>query len=231
MFSGLPPCRPGLADHPHRIRESPAVSSDIRPTMTIHGTASMPSLAPPSALAQSALYFPYAKPTTKFLAETNRLRANGENYLSQSLAIQRDLDAGERDISRPTSHGSDGADPDFRRLWKRPGRLTKHFMADRMTNSAELRCGAVAAELRDRAAKCAGPFLNIARRLPTRRGSWQWSRNSSRSSIALPPRERLLRYVLLPDEGQLWLRPFTRQIAAWRHSRRHRWNFRLHHWR
>jgi len=32
------------------------------------------------------------------LAEADRLRANRDNLLSQSLAIQRDLDAGERDL-------------------------------------------------------------------------------------------------------------------------------------
>jgi hypothetical protein len=38
-------------------------------------------------------------PTAKqLLAEADRLRANRDNLLSQSLAIQRDLDACERDL-------------------------------------------------------------------------------------------------------------------------------------
>jgi len=73
-------------------------------------------------------------------------------------------------------------------------------MADRMTDSAELRCGAVAAELRDRAAKLRRSISEHSKALADKAGELAVVEEqiSIFNRLAAAP-ERLLRYVLLPD--------------------------------
>jgi hypothetical protein len=104
MFSGLPPCRPSLSDSTDTATAiSPSLSAVTfaRP-LTIDGTTERPQCRPWRRLERSPsrrYILPMPNSIAKhLLAEADRLKANRDNLLSQSLAIQRDLDAGERDL-------------------------------------------------------------------------------------------------------------------------------------